>query len=54
MAIPLFILFLLTFGFLVFFASDKIVLFLHVDAIRFYGSFVSAFFLLAMAEQIND
>lgn len=48
------ILILLTFGFLGVFAGDKVVSIIKIEAIWYYASFVTAFFLLAMLEQLSE
>lgn len=52
--IPVCILILMTFGFLGVFAGDKVESILPMEGIWYYTSFVTAFFLLAMLDQVTE
>lgn len=54
MTLPISVLLLLTFGFLGVFADDRLTSFIHIEPIWYYASFVIAFFLLAMLENIGE
>ncbi|WP_261641096.1 hypothetical protein [Erwinia mallotivora] len=53
MALPFFMLILLTFGFLGIFAGDKVTAIFHMQKIWYFASFVTAFFFLEMTESIT-